>query len=367
MSQRVPFMDLRPGPDAADVQGAIQRVIDRGWFILGPELQAFEEEFAAAMGGAFSVGVGTGTDAIALLLRGLGIGPGDEVITAPVSAAYSALAIMMVGARPVFADLDPQRLTLDPRAAEAAITSRTRAIMPVHLYGQPADMDAIQAVAARRGIPVIEDACQAHGAQYRGQRAGGLGLAAAFSFYPGKNLGALGDGGAVVTNDADVAAQGRLLRNHGQEDKYTHSVVGYCDRLHNLQAAFLSAKLAHLDERNDARRQAATRYDAMLAGVTGVTSLATIGDAVHVHHLYVVLVDDRDRVRDVLAGAGIETGVHYPVPLHLTPAYRSLGYASGDFPVAEALAQRILSLPMHPHLSEAQTEYVAEQLVKAVE
>jgi dTDP-4-amino-4,6-dideoxygalactose transaminase len=228
-------------------------------------------------------------------------------------------------------------------------------------------MDAIAAIAARRGIPVIEDACQAHGASYRGRRAGSLGRAAAFSFYPGKNLGALGDGGAVVTNDADIAEKIRLLRNHGQEDKYTHRVVGYCDRLHNLQAAFLSAKLAYLDGWNDARREAAASYDTMLAEVAGVERLTTIDDVAHVHHLYVVLVDDRDRVRKALADAGVDTGVHYPVPLHLTPAYSSLGYGRGDYPVAEALAERSMSLPMHPHLSSAQTEYVVQQLAKALE
>jgi dTDP-4-amino-4,6-dideoxygalactose transaminase len=227
-------------------------------------------------------------------------------------------------------------------------------------------MDAIHVVADQRGIPVIEDACQAHGAEYRGRRAGGLGLAAAFSFYPGKNLGALGDGGAVVTNDEDVAARVRLLRNHGQEDKYTHRVVGYCDRLHNLQAAFLSAKLGRLDGWNDSRRAAAARYDTMLAGVIGIERLTTIDDVVNVHHLYVVLADDRDRVREALADAGVETGIHYPVPMHLTPAYRSLGYAVGDFPVAEAAAPRLLSLPMFPEITAAQQEHVVECLAKAL-
>jgi dTDP-4-amino-4,6-dideoxygalactose transaminase len=311
------------------------------------------------------VGVSTGTDALKLAYLAAGVGPGDEVILPVNTFIATAEAVSHIGARPVFVDCLAETANIDPALVEEAVTDRTRAIVPVHLYGQPADMDAILAIAERHRIPVIEDACQAHGAEYKGRHAGNLGLAAAFSFYPGKNLGALGDGGAVVTNDDEVATKVRLLRNHGQEDKYTHRVVGYCDRLHNLQAAFLSAKLPHLDKWNDSRRVAANRYDAMLADVSEVKRLATIDDVVHVHHLYVVLVNDRDRVREALAAAGIETGIHYPVPLHLTPAYSSLGHSAGDFPVAESLARRSMSLPMHPHLSPAQTEYVVEQLAKA--
>lgn len=366
---KVPFVDLKAQAESLGTTygSLLQSIVSRAAYTMGPELARFEAEFAAYCGCRYAVGVSSGTDALKLAYLAVGVGPGDEVVLPVNTFIATAEAVSHIGARPVFVDCRAETANIDPRSAEEAITDRTRAIVPVHLYGQPADMDAIRAVAGQHGIPVIEDACQAHGARYRRQRAGALGLAAAFSFYPGKNLGALGDGGAVVTNDDDVAAKIRLLRNHGQEDKYTHGVVGYCDRLHNLQAAFLSVKLPHLDEWNDSRRVAATRYDTMLDGVAGVERLTTIDDVVHVHHLYVVLVDERDRVREALAAAGVETGIHYPVPLHLTPAYRSLGYAVGDFPVSEALAERTISLPMHPHLSSAQTEYVIEQLARAVE
>ena len=250
----IPFLDLVPGADAADVRNAVQRVIDRGWFVLGPELEAFEHEFAAASGAAHAVGVGTGTDAIALALRGLGIGPGDEVITAPLSAAFSALAIMMTGARPVFADIDPGRLTLDPGATEDAITPRTRAIVPVHIYGQPADMVALSAIAARRGLPIVEDCCQAHLATCAGRPVGSFGVAAAYSFYPTKNLGALGDGGAITTADAQLAALLRKLRNGGQSDRYHHDVFGVNSRLDEMQAAVLRARLPRLPRWTAERR-----------------------------------------------------------------------------------------------------------------
>ena len=365
----VPFVDLKAQAESlgATYGSLLESIVSRAAYTMGPELARFEEEFASYCECKYAVGVSSGTDALKLAYLAAGVGPGDEVIVPVNTFIATAEAVSHIGARPVFVDCLAETANIDPHLVEGALTHRTKAIVPVHLYGQPADMDAISAVAEKHGIPMAEDACQAHGAEYRGRRTGALGLAAAFSFYPGKNLGALGDGGAVVTNDEAVAKKIRLLRNHGQEDKYTHRVVGYCDRLHNLQAAFLSAKLAYLDEWNGSRKVAANRYDAMLADVPGVKRLTTIEDVVHVHHLYVVLVDDRDRVREALADAGIETGVHYPVPLHLTPAYRPLGYAAGDFPVAEALAERTLSLPMHPHLSSAQTEYVIEQLARAVE
>jgi dTDP-4-amino-4,6-dideoxygalactose transaminase len=364
----VPFVNLKSQAESlgATYGSLLESIVSRAAYTMGPELAKFEQEFAAYCGCAHAVGVSSGTDALKLAYLAAGVDLGDEVILPVNTFIATAEAVSHIGARPVFVDCLADTANIDPALVEAAVTDRTRAIVPVHLYGQPADMDAILAIAERHRIPVIEDACQAHGAEYKGQQLGTLALAAAFSFYPGKNLGALGDGGAVVTNDEDVATKVRLLRNHGQEDKYTHRVVGYCDRLHNLQAAFLSAKLPHLDEWNASRRLAASRYDAMLAGVSEVKRLATIDDVVHVHHLYVVLVNDRDRVREALAAAGIETGIHYPVPLHLTPAYSSLGYAVGDFPVAEGLAERSMSLPMHPHLSSAQTEYVVEQLAKAI-
>jgi len=365
---RVPFVDLKAqaGSLGATYGSLLESIVGRAAYTLGPELSQFEGEFAAFCGCNHAVGVSSGTDALKLAYLAAGVSPGDEVILPVNTFIATSEAVSHIGARPVFVDCLADTANIDPTLVEAAVTDRTRAIVPVHLYGQPADMDAILAIAERHRVPVIEDACQAHGAEHKGRHAGSMGLAAAFSFYPGKNLGALGDGGAVVTNDEDVARQIQLLHNHGQEDKYTHRVIGYCDRLHNLQAAFLSAKLPHLDEWNDSRRLAASRYDVMLADVAGVRRLSTIDNVVHVHHLYVVYVDDRDRVREALADAGVETGIHYPVPLHLTPAYRSLGYAVGDFPVAEALAKRAVSLPMHPHLSSAQTEYVVEQLARAV-
>lgn len=358
MTPAVPFMDLRPGPDGPAVREAIERVINRGWFILGPELTAFESEFAAAMGGSHAVGVGTGTDAIALLLRGLGIGPGDEVITAPVSAAYSALAIMMVGARPVFADLDPQRLTLDPRAAEAAITSRTAAIMPVHLYGQPADMPAFADIAARHKLALVEDACQAHAATCAGRPVGSFGVGGAFSFYPTKNLGALGDGGAIVTNDADLAARIKRLRNGGQSDRYLHVEFGVNSRLDEMQAAILRARLPLLPQWTTARRTLAAQYRANLAGI-GI-AVPPQCDPGHVYHLFPVLSDHRDEIRAALSQHGVETLIHYPVPLPKQPALAECHPA--DCPVANRVASEVFSLPLHPHLSAASVDRVCDAL-----
>ena len=295
------------------------------------------------------------------------MGPGDEVIVPANTFIATAEAVSHLGARPVFVDCLPDTANIDPAADRGGDHPAARGrSCPVHLFGQPADMDPLLEIAARRGLVVVEDACQAHGAEYKGRRAGSLGLAAAFSFYPGKNLGALGDGGAVTTSDDSIEAVTTLNRNHGQADKYTHAVVGYCDRLHNLQAGFLLVKLAHLDEWNAARRAAAKRYDGLLAGVAGVEPVACRPDVTPVYHLYVVQVDERDRVRDALGAAEIETGIHYPVPLHLQPAYASLGYGRGDFPVAERLAGRILSLPMFPEITADQQEYVVEKLAEAV-
>jgi dTDP-4-amino-4,6-dideoxygalactose transaminase len=278
----------------------------------------------------------------------------------------TAEAASHIGAKPVFVDCLAETANMDPAKLVAACAEKTRVIVPVHLYGQPVDMGPILGFAADWGIAVVEDACQAHGAAYRGRPAGSMGAAAAFSFYPGKNLGALGDGGAVTTNDLCIADEVALLRNHGQSDKYTHAVIGYCDRLHNLQAAFLSVKLPHLADANAARRRAAAQYDRLLAGIGGVEPIGRRDDVEHVYHLYVVQVEDRDAVRAALDAAGVDTGIHYPVPLHLTPAYRSLGYGAGDFPVAERMAGRILSLPMHPHLSTEQIDYVVDALGAAV-
>ncbi len=304
----IPFLNLTPGEDASDVRAAIERVVTRGWFVLGPELEAFEREFASATGAAHAVGVGTGTDALALALRAAGIGPGDEVITAPLSAAYSALAIMMTGARPVFADIDGDRLTLDPRAVEAAVTSRTKALMPVHLYGQPADMPALTQIAERHGLIVVEDCCQAHLATCAGRPVGSFSTAAAYSFYPTKNLGALGDGGAITTSNAEIAARLRRLRNGGQTDRYQHGEFGVNSRLDEMQAAILRARLSWLPRWTDQRRQLAAEYRRRLFGAP--VTVPAEHDAGHVYHLFPILTAQRTALQSHLKARGIETLIH---------------------------------------------------------
>jgi dTDP-3-amino-3,4,6-trideoxy-alpha-D-glucose transaminase len=353
---RVPFMSLAPGADADALRAAIDRVITRGWFILGPELEAFEAEYAAACGARYAIGVGNGTDALALSLRALGIGPGHEVITAPLSAAFSALAILMVGATPVFADIDEARLTLDPKAAEAAITPRTAAIMPVHLYGQPADMPSFQALARARNLAIVEDACQAHLATCGGRPVGSFGSAAAFSFYPTKNLGALGDGGAVVTNDASVAGALRRLRNGGQRERYHHDEFGVNSRLDEMQAAVLRARLPLLPEWTARRRALGARYRRSLAGA-GV-AVPPEQDPGHVYHLFPVRATDRDAFQAHLAARGVGTLVHFPVPIPRQPAFAHPTPAV--CPVADRVCEEICSLPLHPALSDADADLVAE-------
>ena len=354
----IPFLDLRPGPDAADVRAAIDRVVSRGWFVLGPELEAFEQAFAGACGAAHAVGVGTGTDALALALRAAGIGPGDEVITPPLSAAYSALAIMMAGARPVFADIDPLRLTLDPAAAAAAVTPRTKALMPVHLYGQPADMPALMRVAARHGLTVIEDCCQAHLATCGGTPVGTFGAAAAFSFYPTKNLGALGDGGAIVTGDAAMAARLKRLRNGGQTDRYKHGEFGVNSRLDEMQAAILHARLAWLPRWTTERRALAAAYRRRLAD--GSVTVPPELDAGHVYHLFPVLTRNRDALQAHLKARGVETLIHYPLPIPRQPALASEQPA--QCPVADRICSEVLSLPLHPGLTGRAVDEVAAAL-----
>jgi dTDP-4-amino-4,6-dideoxygalactose transaminase len=355
----IPFLQLTPGVDAAEVRSAIDRVVERGWFVLGPELEAFEREFAAASGAGHGIGVGTGTDALAIALRALGIGPGDEVITTPLSAAYSALAIMMVGARPVFADIDPERLTLDPAAAAAAVTSCTAAVLPVHLYGQPADMPALAAVASRHNLAVVEDCCQAHLATCAGRPVGSFGAAAAFSFYPTKNLGALGDGGAITTGDAQLAARARRLRNGGQTDRYHHGEFGVNSRLDEMQAAILRTRLGYLPGWTATRRSLARRYRTALDRVTTVT-LPPQCDEGHVYHLFPVRAVSREAVRESLRAAGIETLIHYPVPIPRQPALASQDPA--DCPVANRVCEEILSLPLYPTLPPHAIEQVADAL-----
>jgi len=343
---RIPFLDLRPREDAGAVQVALARVTARGWYVLGPELEAFESEFASASGTAFAVGTGTGTDAIALLLRAAGVGAGHEVIVPAITAAYTALAVISAGATPVIVDVDDETLTMDPGACAAAITPRTRALVPVHLYGQAADMTALTALAARHKLAIVEDCCQAHLATCGGAPVGTFGIGGAFSFYPTKNLGALGDGGAAVTNDAQIAQRIKRLRNGGQTTRYMHVEAGINSRLDELQAAVLRARLPFLLNWTRIRRKLAAEYRTSLPG-----RLRPIveRDRGHVYHLFPVRVDDRDALQQALASAGVETLIHYPVPLDEQPAFAA--YRRHSCPVASRAARELLSLPLHPGLS----------------
>lgn len=343
---KLPFMDLTPGEDAEAVRAAIDRVLTRGWFVLGPELEAFEREFATACGARHAIGVGNGTDAISLLLRASGVGPGDEVLVPAMTAAYTGLAVVALGARPVIVDVEPDTLTIDPAACEAAITPRTKAIVPVHLFGQAADMVAISALAAARRLTVIEDCCQAHLASASGRPVGLWGVGGAFSFYPTKNLGATGDGGAIVTNDAAIAEHVRRLRNGGQTDRYHHIEPGVNSRLDELHAAVLRAKLPYLVSWTSKRRELAELYRRDLpAWVVPVRHR----DPGHVYHLFPVRSPQRDAFRAHLATSGIETLIHYPVPLSEQPAFAADG--PQPCPVAGTAARELISLPLHPRLT----------------
>jgi dTDP-4-amino-4,6-dideoxygalactose transaminase len=356
MSVRIPFNALTPGEDADAVRAAIERVIASGWFVLGPEVEAFEKEFAAASQARYAVGVGTGTDAITLILRALDIGPGDEVITPPLSAAYSALAVMMAGARPVFADIDPDRLTLDPRHVEAAITPRTRALLPVHLYGQAADMRALEAIAAKHNLALVEDAAQAQLATADGRPVGTIGIAAATSFYPTKNLGALGDGGAVLTRDAQLAARVKRLRNGGQSSRYHHEEAGANSRLDEMQAAILRARLPYLAGWTARRRAIAREYRAALANAA--LHLPREFDSGHVYHLFPVLTSSRDAFQQHMRDRGVETLIHYPVPIPRQPALAAASPAM--CPVADRICSQVVSLPMYPGLSDGAVSAVTD-------
>ncbi len=362
----LPLLDLHAQHDAIrdDLEAALARVLAHGRFVDGPEVAEFEEAFAAYCEVAHCIGVSNGTTAIELVLRAAGIGAGDEVVTTPLTFIASVEPVLLAGARPVFADVDPETALLGLEAAEAAVTPRTAALMPVHLYGQPVDLDAFRALADRHGLFLVEDAAQAHGAAWRGRRAGSVGDASTFSFFPGKNLGALGDAGAVTTGDEAFAAKVRKLRDHGRVDKYRHDIVGTNARLDTLQAAALHAKLPHLDDWNEGRRRHAAAYDAAFADVAGVKPIRLHQDATGVYHQYVVRLDDRDGARAALAEQGVETGVHYPVPLHRQPALADLG--GGDFPAAEALAAEVLSLPVFPELTDDQRKSVVAALAAFV-
>lgn len=362
----IPFLDLKSPHEELRpaLDEAYRRVLDSGWFLLGPELAAFEAEFAAYCEAEHCVAVGSGCDALELVLRALDIGPGDEVIVPSATFIASWLAVSATGATPVPVEPDEETCLIDPKQVEAAITPRTKAIMPVHLYGQPADLDALAEIAARHGLHVLEDAAQAHGARYKGRRVGAGSLAAAFSFYPGKNLGALGDGGAVVTNSAELAEKLRLLRNYGSRVKYQHEVQATNSRLDELQAAMLRVKLPELDRWNARRREIADRYLRELSGLPGVRLPVVAEGAEPVWHLFVVRCARRERVQQRLTELGIGTLIHYPVPVHRSPAYA--GGAWGELPVAERLAEQVLSLPMGPHLSEEQVDAVIAGVREAV-
>jgi dTDP-4-amino-4,6-dideoxygalactose transaminase len=356
---KVPYLDLKVQYQSlrAEILAALEAVCQSTRFAQGPPTAEFDKQFAAYCGVKHCVSLNSGTSALHLALRCLDIGPGDEVITTPFTFIATAWAISYVGARPVFADIDPVRRTLDPAKVKAAVTGRTKAILPVHIYGMPADMDALTSL----GVPVIEDAAQAHGARYKGKRVGQFGRTACFSFYPTKNLGAYGEGGALVTDDDAIAARARSLRSHAASQPYHHDEVGYNYRMESFQGAVLSVKLKHLDAWTAARVAHAKRYGELLAD-TPYTLPAVPADSGPVWHCYTIETEHRNRIRGALSAAGIETGVYYPLPLHLQKAYASLGYKRGDFPVAERLCERCLSLPMYPELTGEQINAVAEAL-----
>jgi dTDP-4-amino-4,6-dideoxygalactose transaminase len=368
------FMPPEPLVDLASQHAEVSAEIGRGMdrvmrdtsFINGADVAAFEQAWATYCGLNHAVGVASGTDALELALRAAGIGPGDEVIVPANSFIASAGAVARAGASPRLVDCDPVYLLMDPTQVATVVTTRTRAVLPVHLYGQMAPMQDIAAVAGAAGLQIIEDAAQAHGARQGGRRVGSWGVAAAFSFYPGKNLGAYGDAGAVATDSASLAQSVAALRNHGNGSRYEHATLGFNARLDTLQAVVLNAKLSRLDRWNSSRLAAAQRYDRMLADLPDVVRPSTLAGNDHVWHLYVVRVPDRDRVVAALRDAGVGAGIHYPTPIHRTGAFAHLGYTAGSFPVAEQAATEILSLPMHPHLDTARQERVVEALAAAL-
>ena len=365
---KVPFLDLKAhhAPLTEEFDRAIREVIESSAFAGGPFVEKFEEEFASFCGSSYAIGVGNGTDALWLALLALGIGEGDEVITVPNTFIATAEAITYCKARPVFVDVDQDTFTMNPAELEKSLTQRTKAIIPVHLFGQPADMDPILEFARANGLFIVEDAAQAHGAQYKGRKAGTIGDAGCFSFYPGKNLGAFGEAGAVVTNDPELPKQMQMLRDHGQSRKYYHSTMGWNCRMDGIQAAILSIKLRHLDEANSLRRKHALEYNQAFAGIDEVLTPLEAKYARHVYHVYAVRVQERDATLRHLQEQGVGCAVHYPVPIHLQEAGRNLGYTKGAFPIAENLADEFLSLPMFPELTEEQIEYVARCVSEAV-
>ena len=366
--KQIAFVDLKRNYQSIrqEVEKSIQGVLDNTSFILGKEVKEFENEFSRYCGTSHCIGVASGTDALKLALRALNIGPGDEVITVVNTFIATVLAISDCGARPVLVDCDPLFYTMDPAGVEKAITKKTKAIIPVHLFGQVADMETIAGIARKHGVSIVEDACQSHGAVYRGTRAGAIGEIGCFSFYPGKNLGAFGDAGAVVTANADLGERIHLLRDYGQRVKYHHEFKGYNSRLDSIQAAVLRVKLRHLDEWNKKRRAVAKLYSRFLSGIDGIALPEEREDGSHVYHLYVVRIANRDVVLDKLKAKGISCGIHYPIPIHLQKAYQDLGYVRGSFPVTEKHSEQVLSLPMFPELTEEEVTYVSTCLQEAV-
>ena len=365
---KVPFLDIKAQNDKVEneILSVIQKVIGSCAFAGGPYVKAFEDDFANYCGSLFAVGVGNGTDALWLALNALGIKAGDEVITVPSTFMATAEAISCCGAKPVFVDIDEQTYTLDPDLLESAITSKTKAIIPVHLFGQMADMDPIIEIAKKHGLAVVEDACQAHGAEYKGKKAGTMGIAGAFSFYPGKNLGAFGEAGAVITSDPEIQQRMRTFRDHGQACKYYHSMIGWNARMDGIQGAVLQVKLRLLEQGNAARSSHAAFYRQQLNNLDQVILPQEAHYAKHVYHIFAVRVKNRDAILRRLDQKGISCGIHYPIPVHLQEAYRFLGYREGTFPVAEQCAREFLSLPMYPELTVEQLDYVTQELRSCV-
>ena len=359
MAEPVPFVDLSAQYQSikTEVDKAVLALLDSTQFVLGRDVAAFEALFAPYAHSTHALGTSSGTSALHLALLAAGIGRGDDVITTPHTFIASVSAIDYCGATPVFVDIDPVSFTIDPEAIEEAITERTKAILPIHLYGQMADMDPIMAIAERHGLAVIEDAAQAHGAEYKGRRAGSIGTAGCFSFYPGKNLGAYGEGGAVTTSDDQLARTVRMLRDWGAEEKYHHVLKGFNYRLEGIQGAVLKVKMAHIERWTEARRAAAARYDDLLAG-SGLEVPKQLADRRHVYHVYAIRTEDRASLQAHLTDQGIGTGIHYPIPVHLQQAFAELGHGRGDFPHAESAADEVLSLPMFPEITPEQQEQV---------
>lgn len=364
-SKEIPFVDLKSQylEIRDDIQTAIKEVFDSGWFILGQNAALFEREFADYLGAGYAVGVGSGTDALQISLVACGIGPGDEVITVPNTALPTVAAISCAGAVPVFVDIDPESYTIDVDKIEAKITARTKAIIPVHLYGRMAEIESVKAIASEYGLLVIEDACQAHGAAINGRKAGTFGELGCFSFYPSKNLGGYGDSGMVVTSDASLAERVRLLRNYGEGRRYHHSVKGFNSRMDELQAAVLRVKLTHLEKYNELRKERACDYDLLLRDV-GDLVLPAKKNGSHVHHLYVIRTRNRDELQRYLADHQVRTQVHYPIPIHLQEAYLDLGLEEGSYRMAEQASKEILSLPLFPEIKRSEIEQVANLIGK---